>query len=414
MKRKVLELKHDRATLLEAAEKALASGDKTAYDTAMKDIAVKNGEIADIEKLLGEKERFTQLQRAETPHGVPNPQERQEDAARTKQLHDLRKSNEYVRSFCKAIRNRARVDDYREEFAPLYKAMTLDGGTVSGEDGGFLVPIDFDTRVQMLAKDYFDLSTLVHVETVSVDAGWRNVETSAARTKLPKIAEGAAIGKDAQPKFKRIEFNCDKYGDRIAISGELMEDADGLMNYLAAWWTPKYILTKNALILSLLADKLTFTAFAGSTDAAKVKEIKSVLNKGLNTAHSRNATLLTNAVGYDEMDNWNDAQGRPLLVPDLSGDFSRFKGRAVRYADVDEIPNITTGTGDSAKTYAPLYIGNFSAFASLFLRSGLRIDATSIGGDAWATAGTEIRAICRMAAQAVDTDAVVARGWATT
>ena len=46
-----------------------------------------------------------------------------------------------------------------------------------------------------------------------------------------------------------------------------------------------------------------------------MKDLKSLLNKGLNTAISRNAMILTNGNGYDFFDQQEDKNGRPMLVP---------------------------------------------------------------------------------------------------
>lgn len=403
MKRKLLELKNSRTEQIKAAEKALTDGDGAAYDTAMKQVGEMNAEIDKIEKLLGEQTRYSNPTNApQMPMGDPKPQE---NTDRSKQLKELRGSNEYVRAFVKALCIGARPDTYVEAIAPLYKALTISGGDPIGSDGGFLVPIDFQTRVQMLSKDYVDLSAFAHRENVSVMQGWRNIETSAARAPFPLVEEDAAITEGTQPTFRRINYSCKRYGDRLGVSGELMQNADGLMSYLAEWYAPRYVATKNSLILALL-DALELKAITGANDAAKVKAIKSVLNKGLITAHSRLATLVTNANGYDAMDNWADNDGKPFLKPDLSGDFEHFKGRRVVYGDVDIIPDIEV----EEKTYSPIYIGNIAAFAALFEHNGMTMDATNIGGDAWRKGGWEIRALCAMDCKQVDPSAVIKCG----
>ena len=219
----------------------------------------------------------------------------------------------------------------------------------------------------------------------------------------------ATIGKTNQPKFKKVTYTLSQYGDRLPVSNQLIQDVDYLMTYLAGWFGPKLVLTRNDLILTMLKT-LTFTAQTASTDAAKVKAIKSILNKGLNTAHSRGAVLLTNQNVYDEMDGWAESSGKPLLVPDINSDFSRFKGRPVHYADNDEIGVITK----ASTSYDPLFIGNLKAFATLFDRGVLEMASTNVGGDAWATNSTEIRVICRLDAQVIDSTAVIATGYAQT
>ena len=50
-------------------------------------------------------------------------------------------------------------------------------------------------------------------------------------------------------------------------------------------------------------------------------------------------------------------------------------------------------------------MGNFKALGTLFVRKGIVMAASVVGGDAWATDSYEIRGLCRMDAQLVDADA---------
>ena len=57
-----------------------------------------------------------------------------------------------------------------------------------------------------------------------------------------------------------------------------------------------------------------------------------------------------------------------------------------------------------------MYVGNLKAFCTLFLRQGVRIRSTDIGGDAWDTDSTEIRCTCRLDCKTVDNEAVKLTG----
>ena len=97
-----------------------------------------------------------------------------------------------------------------------------------------------------------------------------------------------------------------------------------------------------------------------------------------------------------------------MLVPDLSGNFDKFKGRPVVCADNDEIGTVTKDT----KVYDPLFVGNLKAAVSVFIRKTVEVAATDVGGDAWANDAYELRCLCRMDAQSVDSEAVVFTGYA--
>ena len=244
-------------------------------------------------------------------------------------------------------------------------------------------------------KEYLDLSQFFAVENVRSLSGWRAVEQG-KRKALPKITEMGTIGKDDQPKFTKVTYTVDKYGDRLPVSSELLSDnTAGLLRYLAGWFGPKYILTKNSLLLSLLTGLTTEVALTAGSEA---KDLRRALITKLNTAHSSAATLLTNQNGYAEMDGWEDKNGRPLLVPNPADpNVYRLSGRRVVYADNDLIPDETTKH--------PIYVGNFKALGTLFVRKGIEMAATDVGGDAWATDSYEIRGLCRLDAVTMDPNA---------
>lgn len=404
------DLQQNRADQLEAATKAFSNGEMNAYNAAMEKVKNYNTELEQVSGLISEVEKsFTE----DDLRGQITGDTRVTKAGSTL-MQGIRSTEKYTDAWMHAMRKGISLDKGMgvDALAPLYeaeralKALTIGGGSPVGSEGGFLVPIDFDNRVIQQSKEYFDLSTLVTVENVNVNSGWRVIDSTGTRTKLSKIDEMGTIGEGDKPSYRKIAYNCSKYGDKLIVSNELMADAPGLIRELADWWTPKYILTKNDLILTLLHG-LDMNALTGDTDAAQIKALKTLINTGLNTVHSKQASILTNCFGYDTMDNWVDATGRAMLVPDpKGGEFDRFKGRKVYYADADLIPNEEPGSEEMM----PFYVGNFKAFCRLFLRQGTRIKSTDIGGAAWDTDSYEIRCTCRMDCQQVDGDAVKRSG----
>lgn len=392
----LLELKNKRAMKLQEGQGFLAKKDLEAHKALMGEVAKMNAEIDAAEAQLAEEGRFDD--KDEKLKGLHlSHKQQQEEQARIKAVDTIRSTNEYANAFAKALRIGMKVKKAWgvEEFAPLTKALQETGGAPEGADGGFLVPQDFDNMIHQMEKEYLDLSQFFNVEQVSTLTGWRAVE-SGTRKKLPKIAEMGTIGKDDQPKFAKISYSVSKYGDRLPVSSELLEDnTAGLLQYLANWFGPKYILTKNSLLIALLTGLTTEVPLTAGSEA---KELRQAIIKNLNTAHSKSAILLTNQNGYAEMDGWQDGNGRSLLVPNPADpEVYRLGGRQVVYADNDLIPD------EDSKM--PIYVGNFKALGTLFVRKGIEMAATDIGGDAWANDSYEIRGLCRMDAQKVDENA---------
>lgn len=391
-----LELKHKRAEKLAEGQGLLEKKDLEGHKALLAEVEKLNAEIDAVEKQLAEEGRFSdgdsRMEALAAQHRA-----KQEDKAKGAAVDTIRRTNEYANAFAKALRAGATVKRARgvEGYEPLYKALQETGGDPEGADGGFLVPLDFDNLIHAYEKEYVDLAQFFAVENVRALSGWRAVEQG-KRKALPKIAEMGTIGKDDQPKFAKVSYTVDKYGDRLPVSAELLEDnTAGLLQYLAGWFGPKYILTKNTLLLSLLTGLETEVPLTAGSEA---KELRKALITKLNTAHSMAATLLTNQNGYAEMDGWEDANKRPLLVPNPADpNVYRLSGRRVVYGDNDLIPDETTKH--------PIYVGNFKALGTLFVRKGIEMAATDVGGDAWATDSYEIRALCRLDAVAMDKSA---------
>ncbi len=389
----LLELKSKRAEKLKEGQDLLAKKDFEAHKALMGEVTKMNAEIDAGESQIAEEGRFGEAD--EMLKGLhQNFQQRKEEKAKGKAVEAIRGTNEYATAFAKALRNGVKVKQAwgNEEYSILTKALTETGGSPEGSDGGFLVPQDFDNLIHQYEKEYLDLSQFFTVENVRSHSGWRAVEQG-KRKPLPKILEMGTIGKDEQPKFDKVTYTVDKYGDRLPVSSELLEDnTAGLLQYLAGWFAPKYILTKNTLLLALLKALTPEVALAAGSEA---KTLRKALITKLNTAHSMSAVLLTNQDGYAEMDGWEDKNGRPLLVPNPADpNVYRLSGRQVIYGDNDLIAN------ESAKI--PIYAGNFKALGTLFVRKGIEMAATDVGGDAWATDSYELRGLCRMTAVAMD------------
>lgn len=391
-----LELKSKRAAKLAEGKMLLAKKDFDAHKALMAEVAKMNTELDAAEVQLAEEGRFDE--KDEELKGLhQNYQAQQAEKAKGKVIDSIRGTNEYAAAFTKALRSGVKVKQAWgiEDYAILTKALAEGGGTPEGADGGFLVPQDFDNMIHEYEREYLDLSQFFAVEAVRGLSGWRAIEQG-KRKALPKILEMGTIGKVDQPKFEKVTYTVDKYGDRLPVSSELLEDnTAGLLRYLAGWFAPKYILTKNTLLLALLTGLETEVALTSGSEA---KALRKALIRSLNTAHSMGAVLLTNQNGYAEMDGWEDKNGRPLLVPNPADpSVYRLSGRRVVYGDNDLIPDETGKT--------PIYVGNFKALGTLFVRKGIEMAATDIGGDAWATDSYELRGLCRMTAVAMDQEA---------
>ena len=106
------------------------------------------------------------------------------------------------------------------------------------------------------------------------------------------------------------------------------------------------------------------------------------------------------------LDELTDVNGKGLMQPDpTTGTPMMFKNKPIVMMSDVHLPNRVVG----ADTLAPIYIGDFKQFATLFRRDPLEVGSTDIGGNAWRNDNTEVRGLIRLDAQVVDLLAAIRR-----
>ena len=336
--------------------------------------------------------------------------------AEPKSRKDMLASNEYARAFCYAIRNgiTRKTGRGNENVKVLFDALTEGGGDPVGTDGGFLVPVDIDNTIREIKRELNPLSVLFNVENVNAPTGWRPIDT-APSAPMPEIDEMGTVPNNAdQPAFAKVTYALSKRGLRIPISNELMQDEDAnLMAYLGRWFAKKLTITENYLLIAALKTLTPAALVSGSITPESA--IKTILNKTLDPAISNAAVVITNQSGFDALDQLVDDNGRGLLQPDpTNATLLRIFGRQIVKVSDAQLGNITDGSGSSAVTSAPFFIGDMKEFATLFQKGGFEVASTDVGGDAWAKDLTEVRGIARLGVSKFDTGAAVFRKLALT
>ncbi len=309
-------------------------------------------------------------------------------------LNEIRSSNEYARAFAFALKNglNRRTARNHEETKILMDALTETGGSTPGEDGGFLVPIDIDNRINELKRDFGPLAPLFNQESVTAPNGWRVIDTAPTQG-MSLVAEMGTIGSNDQPVFGKVTYAVSKYADIVPVSNELLADeAANLFDYLARWFARKEVITENGLILGALGNAVTPTAIG---NGKVLNLLKTLLNKTLDPAISRNAVIITNQNGFDLLDQAEDDMKRGLLQPDPTN-ATQYKafGRPVHVFSNAIMANDI------------IYAGDGKAFGTLFTRQGFELASTDIGGNAWKTDSTEVRGIVRMGFSTFDAAAM--------
>lgn len=387
MKKRLLDLQAKAKPIVDRMKEADKAGDQTAFDAAQAELAPISAEIARVKALMQAEENATpepqNLAPAQGAAGAPV------------------NSSECIHAFCECVRAGAAGDRtrYLQNADIVHRAVKNEGMTEgTPADGGLIVPSDIQTMIREQMRALNPLSELFTVETVSTNTGSR-VRDTAPTSGFTKVAEMGTISKDDKPAFTKVEFTVEDYALIVPVSNDLLKDTDqNLLAYLSRWLGKKAVITENKLLLTLL------TALDGSaasiTESGALKAIKKLVNTTLDPIFGVSASFLTNQSGFNFLDSLEDNSGRPLLQVNPA-DRTQYMvgGRAVHVVSDAVLPN---------KTTAPLYVGDFKSFGTLFRRQAMEIASTNVGGNAWNTNSTEVRAITRLDAKQFDAAAVAA------
>ncbi len=264
-------------------------------------------------------------------------------------------------------------------------------GMVEGTDakGGYLVPEEQMTQIREYRKAYTALKDFAHVQHANSTAG--KMPTLGDETgKLVAFEELNSI-QQSDFDFGQLKYEIKDYGDIIPVSNQLLDDADvNITAIIGQRFARKAVNTENEEILKLLK-KLTAEAV---TDA---KGFMKILNVSLDPSYYANARILTNQDGFQWLSELEDAQKRPLLVPDVTApDTYRFRGK--------QIIVVSNGTLATTAKKIPFYIGSFADYVAFFERKGVEIAVSQdFLFDKYATA---LRCVERFGVVADDKDAV--------
>lgn len=387
MKKRLLDLQAKAKPIVDRMKEADKAGDQTAFDAAQAELAPISAEIARVKALMQAEESAT-----------PEPQNlAPAQGAASAPVN----SSECIHAFCESVRAGAAGDRtrYLQNADIVHRAVKNEGMTEgTPADGGLIVPSDIQTMIREQMRALSPLSELFTVETVSTNTGSR-VRDTAPTNGFTKVAEMGEISKDDKPAFAKVEFTVEDYALIVPVSNDLLKDTDqNLLAYLSRWLGKKAVITENKLLLTLLT--ALDGAAASITESGALKTIKKLVNTTLDPIFGVSASFLTNQSGFNFLDSLEDGNGRPLLQVNPA-DRTQYMvgGRAVHVVSDAVLPN---------KTTAPLYVGDFKSFGTLFRRQAMEIASTNVGGNAWNTNSTEVRAITRLAVAKFDDKAVAA------
>ena len=280
----------------------------------------------------------------------------------------------YTKAFYNALRGKATVEDQ----LVIQNALS---STVEA-DGGLLIPVDQQTEINELKRQYQSLREFVTVEPVSTKTGSRVVEKYAETTAFAELTEGDSAADTDSPQFEAIKYDIKDYAGILPIPNNLLNDTNTKIRaYLNKWLAKKSVATENKNILTVLK--------TGTKKTIKtIDDIKNIINVDLDPTISNNSIVLTNQDAFNVLDKMKDADGNYLLEKDPTNPTKKLLSGKTVYVLSNKI--LPTNTQN-----APIFIGNLKEAVVLFDREQLSLLSTNIGKDAFEKNLTNVRAILR-------------------
>ena len=274
-------------------------------------------------------------------------------------------------------------------------------GQIEGTDskGGYLVPVEQMPILREFRKAYAQLKDYCHVVQANSTSGkWPTLGEESGLlvnfTELDQIQE-------SDFEFGQASYSIADYGDIIPVSNQLIRDANvNILGIVGQRLARKAVNTENSAILGLLSTGLT-----NPSTISNYKGLTKALNVDLDPIYYANTKIFTNQDGFQWMSELQDAQNRPLLVPDVTApDNFRFRGKPVVV-----LPNSVLASSEAAgatPAYAPFYIGNMADYVMFFERQGVEIAVST--EYLFGKYGTALRCVVRFGVAADDTSALKA------
>ncbi|MBP1044851.1 phage major capsid protein [Enterococcus sp. BWM-S5] len=300
----------------------------------------------------------------------------------------------YNAVFLKAVRGKTITADDEQIFDRVKEIRSFSSST--DEDGGLIIPIDVQTKINELRRTFVALENLVTTERVSTKSGSRVLEKLADITPFANIEEWDEIAEVENPKFANKKYSIKDYAGILPIPNTLLQDSDAnLLTYIYKWIAKKSVITRNAVILTLLK------TLPQTADISDVDSLKDVFNVTLDPALLITSGVVTNQDGFNYLDKLKDKDGKYILQPTPTD--------ATKMQLFGKYPVTVLGNKflPTESDKAPIFLGDLKEAVILFDRGVYEIKATDTGGKSFTRNTTDVRVIDRFDVQLWDDNAAV-------
>lgn len=311
------------------------------------------------------------------------------------------------RAFNKLVFRRGILTD--EERAAYFNVTGSPGqpGQIESIDikGGYLVPEEQMKTFQEFRKAYTALKDYVSVVATNTTSG-RWATLPAQDLEFQSFVEMTDIA-ETDLTVGEATYVIEDRGLIIPLSKQLIADADvDIISVVGRKLAEGAVKAENKEILKPLNTLITGDTAAGITAATTIttyKGLNTALFKELDATYYPSTKIFTNQDGFYWLSNLDDAQNRPLFVPDVTApDTYRYRGKEIIVLPNGTLPSTTI----SSKNYAPFFVGDLRSFITFFERAGMELATSS--ELYFRKFGLALRAVIRFGVVVTDEDAMTA------
>lgn len=270
-----------------------------------------------------------------------------EDAPSHDEIEQVVKTESTFNAFAMVVKliNNKKLNDVEKS------ALVANTEVTSTHGENYILPEEINNEIKVLRGNFKSAKDLVSVTPVSALTGADTYETTDNGTLYP-LTDGDEFDETESIKFASKPWAIEFFGKLIPVSNILIgAEKGGLLAYLNRWFVRSAIRTENGKIFDKLRADFTIDA----TPINSLAGLATILTKKLDPDFLVDTVIVTNQTGYDHMIQETDANGRPMLTPDLINPLvMRYLGHPVTYFSDAQLPNQANGN-------APVFVGSIKA-----------------------------------------------------
>ena len=315
-------------------------------------------EIKALQDAIVMQEELEQLQRDEAAGKITEPADPVDKAT-------AHQNANIIRAILKKVTGKSLTE---AENALLLPTQAAPEGA-NGE--GYLLPKEVQTTIHEKIRAYNSIRDIIGYVPSGALTGSYPIENFETVSELVDFTDGTD-GVDVNDiSFKSIEYTLREKAAFIKMANTLFMLSDtSLIEYVSRIFAKKAVVTENNMAITELKRGKTAKRLTGW------KDLKSSLNKDIDTGMLFGTSILTNQDGFDFLDSELDDTGRPILQPDPTNATKYlFKGYPVHVFSNSMLPNV------SGKP--PIFYGNLTEAANIIDLDGKIMFAASSEAGFW-------------------------------